>query len=81
MRRKGIVMIESYDKFIMPKIKNTLAVQHKASLTNEDGDSVVQYVDLIVEWTDGRRILMDNKTSRVVYAPDSAGVSQQLISY
>lgn len=81
LRSKGIIMIDSYNKKIMPKIKSVLAVQHKTSMTNEDGDEVVQYLDLIVKWEDGRILLGDNKTSARPYEPDSAGKSPQLISY
>lgn len=81
MRRKGHIMLESYNKKIMPQIKEVLAVQKEQYLENESGDKVVQYLDLIVEWNDGRRILMDNKTSAKDYEEDQASRSPQLISY
>lgn len=79
--RKGLIMLDSYHKQVLPKIKNVLAVQKENYLENSDGDKVVQYLDLIVEWEDGRHILMDNKTSAREYEQDSASRSPQLISY
>lgn len=81
MRRKGHVMITSYNEQILPKINKVLAVQHKTELTNADGDEIVQYLDLIVEWQDGSIILFDNKTSARDYDPEAALTSPQLISY
>ena len=81
MRRKGHIMLESYNKKILPKIKEVLAVQKESFLENENGDKVVQYLDLIVKWEDDRILLMDNKTSAKEYEEDSASRSPQLISY
>lgn len=81
MTRKGYIMLEGYNKRILPKIKNVLAVQHKNEIKNDDGDSIIQFIDLIVEWKDGRRLLGDNKTSAREYEENSAANSPQLISY
>lgn len=81
LRRKGLIMIKSYNEKVLPKIRNVLAVQHKTSLINQEGDEVQQVLDLVVEWEDGSIILFDNKTSAREYDIDSAGTSQQLISY
>lgn len=81
LRRKGHVMIKSYNDKIMPKILEVKAVQHKAVMMSSDGDELVQYVDLIVVWEDGSVILFDNKTTSKAYSEDSAKTSQQLISY
>lgn len=81
LRRKGIIMITSYEKKILPKIKKVIAVQHSTALENDIGDSVVQYLDLVVEWEDGSILLLDNKTSARDYEEDSAARSPQLISY
>lgn len=81
LRQKGHTMLSSYNEKVMPKIKNVLAVQHKTSLVNEEGDEVVQILDLVAEWDDGSKILFDNKTSAREYDEDSASMSPQLISY
>jgi hypothetical protein len=81
LRRKGHIMLHSYNEKVIPKILRVLAVQHKTELINTAGDAVTQVLDFIVEWEDGSVVLMDNKTSAREYEPDSAGRSQQLLSY
>lgn len=79
--RKGHIMLDSYNKKVIPKINKVIAVQKEQYLENSDGDKVVQYLDAIVEWEDGRILLGDNKTSAKAYDEDSASRSPQLISY
>lgn len=81
LRHKGLIMLESYSKKILPRIKEVLAVQKETFLENDAGDKIVQYLDLIVTWEDGRNILFDNKTSSRDYDNDQAARSPQLISY
>lgn len=81
MRRKGHVMIQSYAKEILPKINKVITIQKKINLTNDEGDVVTGALDLAVEWIDGKRYILDNKTSYKEYEPDSAMRSQQLIVY
>lgn len=81
LRRKGHIMINSYREQILPRINRVITVQHQTSLVNADGDEIVQYLDLIVEWEDGSLVLMDNKTSAKDYDPEAALTSPQLISY
>lgn len=79
--RKGHVMLNAYAEKVLPKIKNVLAIQKRISLSNDAGDTINGVVDLIVELKDGKRYIMDNKTSSRVYDSDSAMRSQQLIIY
>lgn len=81
MRQRGLIMLRDYNKFIIPKIKEVIAVQKALSLDNEEGDSIIGYIDLIVRWEDDKVYLLDNKTSYFEYAEDSAMQSQQLILY
>lgn len=81
LRQKGLIMLQSYVDKILPNIIEVLAVQKEQYLINSDGDKVIQYLDLIVKWKDGRNILLDNKTSSRDYDEDSASKSPQLISY
>lgn len=81
LRRKGHVMLQSYAIKVLPRIKKVIAVQKKSELLNDQGDSVVYIIDLIVEWEDGKIYLMDNKTSSIDYEDDSAMKSQQLVLY
>lgn len=81
LNRKGHIILESYNKIVLPQIKNVLAVQKQVELENQEGDKIIGYIDLILEMQDGRRIVADNKTSSREYDSDSAQRSQQLILY
>ena len=81
LRRKGYIMLHSYNEKIMPHIREVKAVQYETFLNSDAGDQIQQFVDLIVEWEDGSIILFDNKTSARKYEEGSAAISQQLISY
>jgi hypothetical protein len=79
--RKGEIMIDSYAKTVLPSISEVIAIQEPISLKNEEGDELVGFLDLIIKDLDGNVYLMDNKTSAVPYAKDSAGKSTQLVIY
>lgn len=79
--RKGHIMIDSYAKDVLPRIKSVLAVQKQVEVENSDGDKLIGYIDLIVEMHDGKRYVMDNKTSSIEYEKTSGQHSQQLILY
>lgn len=81
MRRKGHIMLHTYNKRILPKIKEVLAVQKQIEIVNDAGDSIIGFLDFAVEWEDGKRYILDNKTTYREYEEDSATRSQQLILY
>lgn len=78
---KGCLFLIQYHKDIFPKIKKVISVQEPVSLKNTDGDEITGILDLIVEWKDGKTYLLDNKSSSVKYATDSAKTGQQLPLY
>jgi len=63
LQRKGELLIEAYQRDILPKIKKVLATQVYFSIPNDVGDEITGYADLICEWEDGRIIIPDHKTS------------------
>lgn len=81
MLRKGEIMIDTYAHEVLPQIRQVLAIQKNIELKNDAGDEIIGYVDLIVEWKDGKRYILDNKTSTRDYDSDSASKSQQLLLY
>lgn len=83
MEVKGHVILDSYVKKVLPQFAKVEGVQHQSEMTNEEGDSVVQYLDFIAHLHDGSVVLMDNKTTSDIkyYDDDSPSTSQQLISY
>ena len=78
---KGLLFIEQYHKEVLPKIKKVLSIQEPVSLKNDDGDEISGFLDLIVEWEDGKTYLLDNKSSSVTYEEFSAKMGQQLPLY
>jgi hypothetical protein len=80
LRRKGLLMIDAYRRKIVPRITKIHAVQHKINLTNEAGDTVVGYVDLICD-IDGKTVVIDNKTSAQDYSEEDLLTSAQLSLY
>lgn len=80
LRRKGIIMIESYADYVLPQIQEVLVLQKKTVIKNEDGDELEGTLDLVVK-INGKIYLLDHKTSSSDYLEDAATYSQQLSTY
>lgn len=80
-RQKGLLMLAAYRKKVIPKITKVHEVQKYVSLTNESGDSIIGYVDLIADIKGHGTVILDNKTSAREYAEDSVLTSPQLALY
>lgn len=81
LKRKAHLMLKAYNEKVLPKIKKVLAVQKEFNLVGKTGDIIPGWIDLIVEWEDGKHYVLDNKTSSMEYESDSASKSKQLILY
>lgn len=81
MHRKGVLLINAYIAKILPQVKEVLAIQQQVELVNEDGDSVIGYIDAVVRWVDGRIVIVDHKTAAREYDWDSVLESVQLTMY
>ncbi len=81
LRLRGIIILDEFNKQIMPRIKEVIAVQINRTVPNDLGDELTIKTDFIAVWEDGRRILFDNKTSSVRYEEDSVRTSGQLGIY
>lgn len=81
LRAKGHIMLTAYNERILPMFKEVLASQLEYELKNDDGDSIIGFIDLVVKLHDGRVVIFDNKTSSIEYAEDSVKRSQQLALY
>jgi PD-(D/E)XK nuclease superfamily len=79
--RKGLIMVQSYHDFVLPKIKEVLVVQKEIEVTNDQGDVLHGVLDLIVKFHDDKVYLLDNKTSSNKYDQDAASNSTQLNLY
>lgn len=78
---KGLIMLEGYHKHVLHRIKEVHAQQKKVSIKNAEGDEIIGYIDLIATMDDGKRYILDHKTSSSEYEADSASSSPQLILY
>jgi len=82
LRRKGHLMIDTYKSEILPKIKKVHSIQRKIELENEDGDTIIGYVDFEAELVGHEGILtVDNKTSSKKYSADDVNEKGQLVLY
>lgn len=82
MRTKGKLMVSKYYSEILPQIKTVVEVQKKIELTNDDGDSVIGYIDAVLDFGDGAGPrIVDLKTAARAYDDDAADISPQLAVY
>jgi hypothetical protein len=81
MHRKATILIRAYIQKIVPQIKEVLSTQEMVTLTNEDGDEVVGYLDAVVRWVDDRIVVVDHKTAAREYDWDAVLKSPQLSLY
>ena len=81
LKRKGHLMLDYYEKSIIPNIKEVICIQKNIEYTTETGETLTAYIDVIVKWKDGSIVIIDNKTSSIDYELDSVKKSQQLALY
>jgi hypothetical protein len=82
MMRKGQLMLDKAIELIDENVEEVLSAQRKVELKNEDGDEIVGYIDFIVKWKGyDKPIVMDLKTSSIIYEDDSVRTSPQLSLY
>lgn len=79
--RKGLIIIDSYANFVLPKIKEVLCVQQDIQHVNSNGDIIDGTLDIIVKFNDNKVYLLDHKTSSTKYDKDAAATSIQLATY
>jgi hypothetical protein len=81
LTKKGILMLEAYRTEVLPKIKKVLAIQKEINISNDSGDSIIGYIDLVAEMDDGKVYVLDNKTAARAYDWDAVEKSTQLALY
>lgn len=81
LRQKGLLMLQAYRDKIMPSIIKVHEIQKYVSITNNDGDSLIGYIDLIADIQGHGNVILDNKTSAMDYEKDSVLTSPQLALY
>ncbi len=63
LSRKADMIFQAYQIEILPRIKRVISIQERVDLTNKDGDTVVGYIDVTLEWEDGKIYIADHKTA------------------
>jgi len=82
LHTKGRLMLQQVAKSILPLITEVLSVQEKVELTNDGGDSVIGYVDLVCRMVGyDKPVIIDFKTSSIEYDEDVVLTSPQLTLY
>lgn len=83
MHTKGHLMIQAFRKKILPKITKVYSTQEEINLENEEGDSVIGFIDLVAK-IDGydTPVVLDLKTSARNYDEETSVIySPQLSLY
>lgn len=81
LREKGTILLDAYEDRALPLFKKVLFTQKFIQIHNESLDRLVGKADIGVEWYDGRRSVVDNKTTSVKYDQNSVKESEQLATY
>lgn len=82
LKNKGLYMLKAFRKKVMPKLTEVLAVQKQINLENDQGDSVIGYVDLIATVEGHGTVVLDVKTSARSYDEETSVIfSPQLSLY
>ena len=82
--QKGLLIIEELYKWINENVVEVHEIQKKVEIENDLGDSFVGYLDFVVTLSDGRKVLIDLKTSSDIkkYYPEGCvEESDQLAIY
>lgn len=78
--RKGLLIVKSFHKNVLPKVEEVVAIQEHVELMNEEGDSLIGKCDFIVR-IDGKIVMIDMKTASRLYKYDAVRTSPQLSMY
>lgn len=82
LHAKGIAMLETLKREVLPNIEQVLATQKYVELVNESGDSVIGYADLVCKWKGiDEPVIFDLKTSARPYDEEAVLTSPQLALY
>lgn len=84
LEAKGIMILDKLREWIDENVEEVHEVQKKIEIENANGDKFIGFLDFIVTLKDGRKVLIDLKTSsspNTYYPPQSASESVQLGIY
>lgn len=84
LQEKGKLIVKALKEWLDENVAETHYCQKKILIKNENGDSFIGYLDFVVTLKDGRKVLIDLKTSSdpaKYYPKESAAKSRQLGIY
>lgn len=82
LHTKGLLMLEAVHNQVLLKIKKVHSTQEQIELKNNDGDTVIGFVDLVADYEgEETPVIFDWKTASRPYADDSVITSPQLSLY
>lgn len=82
LKRKGYLMLKEFKKIFDENVEEVLGTQVKIDLENENGDSVVGFIDFVFKWKGiDKPVIFDLKTAGREYEEDAVKKSPQLSLY
>lgn len=83
LKRKGLMILETYREEIMPQIHKVYSIQERVNLPNGSGDIIDGVIDFVASFTDDPETVyvVDNKTASQAYNQKKLTESDQLHLY
>jgi hypothetical protein len=83
MKRKGKILLSSFQQQFMPKVKRVISTQGRAQIQDPNtGDTITGFIDMVLE-IDGydKPVIFDLKTAAKPYTQQDIDLTQQLTLY
>lgn len=82
LKRKGYLMLKEFKNVVDENVEEVLGTQVKVDLINENGDSVIGFIDFVFKWKGiDKPVIFDLKTAGREYDDDAVTKSPQLSLY
>jgi hypothetical protein len=83
LKQKGLMILEAYEKEVIPQIHRVYSIQDRVNLPNDTGDSIDGLIDFTASFVDDPSIIYicDNKTASKAYKQEDLDTSDQLHLY
>lgn len=83
LKQKGLMILEAYEKEVMPQIHRVYSIQDRVNLPNDTGDSIDGLIDFTASFVDDPSTIYicDNKTASKAYKQSDLSDSDQLHLY
>jgi hypothetical protein len=82
LKQKGLLMLKEFKSIFDENVEEVLGTQVKVDLENENGDSVIGFIDFVFKWKGiDKPVIIDLKTAGREYEEDAVRKSPQLSLY